>query len=782
MTTPFKPRRARRFVGGYRPRIDGLEKATGRALYADDVATRHRFPDMLYAKVLRSPHAHARIRGLDLSAAEALPGVKGILTYEDPEVARLRPTSAGWTDGVDTVSYDRMMWKRYCDRRVLSDYVCWVGDEAGVVVAAESEAIAEEALRLIKVDWEVLPFVLDPLEAMRPGAPLVHPEISADNILPADPVGGADVFLDKGDVDRAFRDAEVVVEGTSVYHNANQGTLENWCCLAKWDDDVLSVWSNSYEADQTRMHISQMLELPLHRVRVICNYVGGQFGRNDTGDQPFFLFTALLAKRTGRPVKFKHTRREAFHDSRQPAIYTGKLGARADGSITAAYFKAIGNTGAYADHSMFALKFAPAEVAEVCFAHIPNVKLEAYGVYTNKLPACMMRGVGNSQLNLVLGHVVDLLADRLGMDPIDLAVKNFGHEWETLPDKSLTAVLHEGARRIGWSEKRRKMAPEGAIRRGVGFSFHPGWHAEWQELRRGQIQVAMRLNPDGTVALEAPTVETGPGSNTCNVLGCAEALGYLGIRPEDVRWISTVDTDKSLKDTVQTDSAVSFLQSEVMADAARELKQKVLAVAAPRLGVAPDDLDIIDGRIFPKDSPDQGVDFREVLWQGDLVPIAVLVSRKPAGERTGVPYLATFAEVEVDTSTGQVRVEKLVVLNDCGTVMYASGAEAQQIGGQCAGIGESLTEEIVYDAATGVPLNFNWIDYKVPTMADMPDIEPVLLEVWRGAGEYGACGIGESVLTCTPRAILNAVHDAIGVRIDEIPVTPEKVLRALGEI
>jgi CO/xanthine dehydrogenase Mo-binding subunit len=243
-----------------------------------------------------------------------------------------------------------------------------------------------------------------------------------------------------------------------------------------------------------------------------------------------------------------------------------------------------------------------------------------------------------------------------------------------------------------------------------------------------------------------------------------------------------VDTDKSLKDTVQTDSAVSFLQSEVMADAARELKQKVLAVAAPRLGVAPDDLDIIDGRIFPKDSPDQGVDFREVLWQGDLVPIAVLVSRKPAGERTGVPYLATFAEVEVDTSTGQVRVEKLVVLNDCGTVMYASGAEAQQIGGQCAGIGESLTEEIVYDAATGVPLNFNWIDYKVPTMADMPDIEPVLLEVWRGAGEYGACGIGESVLTCTPRAILNAVHDAIGVRIDEIPVTPEKVLRALGEI
>jgi len=393
---PFKQRQARAFVGGYRPRIDGLEKATGRALFADDVAVKHRFPDMLYAKVLRSPHAHARIRSLDLGAAEKLPGVKGILTFQDPEVARLKPTTAGWTDGVDTVSYERMMWKRFRDRRVLSDHVCWVGDEAGVVVAAETEAIAEEALRLIKVDWEVLPFVLDPLAAMKPGAPLVHPEITPNNVLSPDPVGGENVYLKRGDTDKAFAEADVVVEGTSTYHNANQGSLDNWCCLARWEQDVLTIWSNTYEADQTRMHISQMLDLPLDKVRVVCNYVGGQFGRNDTGEQPFFLFTALLAKRTGRPVKFKHTRREAFHDSRQPAIYFGKAGARKDGTIIALYFKAIGNIGAYADHSMFALKFAPAEVAEVCFAHIPNLKMEAYGVYTNKLPACMMRGVGNS--------------------------------------------------------------------------------------------------------------------------------------------------------------------------------------------------------------------------------------------------------------------------------------------------------------------------------------------------------------------------------------------------
>jgi xanthine dehydrogenase molybdenum-binding subunit len=753
-------------------------------MFADDVAIKQRFPDMLYAKVLRSPHAHARIRGLNLEKAEGLPGVRGILTFQDPEVARLRATSAGWTDGVDTVSYEKMMWRRFCDRRVLSDHVCWVGDEAGVVVAAETEAIAEEALRLVEIDWEVLPFVLDPLEAMQPGAPVLHPEIAPCNVLPVDEVGGADVFLNKGDALRALKEAEVLVEATSVHHNANQGSLDNWCCLAKWDDDTLTVWSNSYEADQTRMYIAQMLSLPLTNVRAICNYVGGQFGRNDTGEQPFYLFTALLAKRTGRPVKFRHNRREAFHDSRQPIIYEGKVGARADGTITSLSFKGIGNTGAYADHSMFALKFAPAEVAEVCFAHIPNVRMEAYGVYTNKLPGCMMRGVGNSQLNLILGHLVDLLAERLGVDPLGLAIKNFGHEWETLPDKSLVAVLEEGAQRLGWYQKRhlpgQGEALRGGFRRGVGFSFHPGWHAEWQEQRRGQIQVGLRLNPDGTVMLEAPTIETGPGSNTCNVLGCAEALRFLCVRPEQIRWNSTVDTEKGLKDTVQTDSAVSFLQSEVLADAAKELRRQLLERAARRLDCLPADLEITEGKVRRKGSAEPGIDYRQLAWHEDLVPIVVVVGRVPAAEKTGVPYQTAFAEVEVDTETGAVQVLELVIVNDCGTVMYASGAEAQQIGGQCAGVGEALTEEIIYDAHSGAPLNFNWIDYKIPTMADLPDVLPVLLEVWRGAGEYGACGIGEGVLTCTPRAILNAIHNAIGVRIDHIPITPRKVLTALG--
>ena len=783
MNTPYKPRVQRRFIGGYQPRIDALEKAQGRAPYADDIISERNYPGLLYAKVLNSPYPRARIIRLDASKAAALPGVKAILTYQDAEVKRLKPTNAGWTDAVDTVSYDNMMWRKFRDRHVLGDYASWAGDEVGVAIAAETELIAEQAIKLVEVDWEQLPFVMDPLKAIEPDAPVIHPEIAPNNVLPPDPVGGPDVFLIKGDTEHGFKEADVLLEMDASNQNPTQGGLDPWCCMAQWEGEQLTIVSNSYAADQTRMHVSQMLELPIHKVRVISKYVGGQFGRGDTGDQPFFIFTALLAKKAGRPVKFKHTRRDSFHDTRQPALYHCKVGAKMDGTITALQFKSIGDIGAHADHSVFALKFAPTEISEVALAPIPNIKMESYAVYTDRIPGCMMRGVGNSQFNFIFGRMIDSLAERLEMDPIALSIKNFGHEWGTFPDPSLKAVLESGAQHIGWYEKRHKPGAgelfDYTKRRGVGFSLHPGWHAEWQEVRRGQVQAKITLYPDGTVTLDAPTVETGTGSNTCNVLGCAEALSFLSVRPEDITWVSTIDTNSGMRDCVQTDSAVSFLQSEVMVVAAQQLKVKLLEIAAKELEIPLDQLEISEGKIT---GPGKVIGVKDLLWKGDLVPLSVMVSRPPAKIKTGVPYIASFAEVEVDTATGRPQVLKLIIINDCGTVMYASGAEAQQIGGQVMAVGEALTEEIVYDPVHGVPLNFNFIDYKMPTILDMPMIEPVLLEVWRGAGEYGACGIGEGTLTCTPRAIANAIYNAIGVRVDEIPITPEKVLRALGRI
>ena len=784
MNQRFTQRVPRKFVGGYRPKIDGPDKASGKAQYADDMTIKMRFPDMLYAKILRSPHPHARIRKFDVSKAEALPGVVSIMTYKDPEFSSLKLTNAGWTDCVDTVTWDRMMFP-FRDRRVLGEYACWVGDEMGIAVAAESEEIADEALKLIDIEWEKLTFTLDPIAAMEKEAPLVHPDLYTTNVLPPDPTGGPDIYEDRGNVDADFKNTDVVVEGDSTFHNATQGAMDNWCCLMQWKADQLTVWSNHYGADQLRMHISEMLGLPLHKIRAIASYVGGQFGKGDTGDQPFFLVTGLLAMKTGRPVKYRHTRHQAFLNTRQPAIYHFKAGAKKDGTITSIYLKSIGNVGAYADLSMFALKFVPKELAEVVLAHIPNLRMESYGVYTNVIPGCMMRGVGNSQFNLIFAHLIDSVAEKLGMDPIDLCIKNFAHEWEDLPSKSLETVLHEGARRIGWKENRhlpgKGQVHDGVKRRGVGFSCHPSWHAEWQEKRRGKVQVNMTLNPDCTVLLNAASIEVGGGSNTCNVLGCAEALGFLGIGVEDIHWTSIVDTNDGIKDCVQTDSAVSFLQAEVMIHSAKELKEKLQDTAAEILKLQPSEIDFVDGKVIVASQPSLTMTVKELLRKGDNAPITVSKSRSPDVKPTGVPFFANFAEVEVDTSTGKVAVQKLVVINDCGTVMYASGAESQQIGGQCMGMGEALTEEIIYDKATGIPLNFNWVDYTIPTMADMPDIDPVLLEVWRGVGEYGACGIGEGTVSCTPGAIANAIYNAIGVRVNDIPIKPEKILKALGK-
>jgi len=784
MSEKFNQRVPRKFIGGYRPKIDGPDKASGKAMYADDLTIKSSFPDMLYAKILRSPYPNARIKKFDLTKAKALPGVVSIMTYEDPEFKSLKLTNAGWTDCVDTVSWDRMMFQ-FRDRRVLGEYACWVGDEMGIAVAAETEEIADEALKLIDIEWDVSPFILDPIDAMKKDAPLVHPDIQKTNVLAPDPTGGPDVFEDRGDVDAGFKNAEFIVEGQSTFHNATQGSMDNWCCLMQWKSEQLPVWSNHYAADQLRMHIKEMLGLPLHKIRAIASYVGGQFGRGDTGDQPFFLVTGLLAMRTGRPVKYRHTRHQSFLNTRQPAIYDFKAGAKKDGTITSLYFKSIGNVGAYADLSMFALKFVPKELAEVLLAHIPNLRMESYGVYTNVIPGCMMRGVGNSQFNLILAHVLDAVAEKLNMEPMDLCIKNFAHEWEKLPSKSLEAVLKSGADRLGWKEKRHLPGKgptyDGVKKRGVGFSLHPSWHAEWQEKRRGKVQVNLTLNPDCTVLLNAASIEVGGGSNTCNVLGCAEALAFLGIGVEDIHWTSIVDTNDGIKDCVQTDSAVSFLQSEVMIDSAKELKEKLQHAGAEILNVKPGDIDIVDGKVIVASNPKLNMTVKEMLHKGDNAPITVAKSRSPDVALTGVPFFANFAEVEVDTSTGKVDVQKLVVINDCGTVMYASGAESQQIGGQCMGMGEALTEELIYDKATGIPLNFNWVDYTIPTMADMPDIDPVLLEVWKGTGEYGACGIGEGTVSCTPGAILNAIYNAIGVRVNDIPVKPEKVLKALGK-
>ena len=783
MTAPFVPREPHRYVGTYRPRVDALDKASGRAEYLDDVALGIKLPGMLHAKALRSPYPHARIVRMDTTRAEALPGVHCVLTYADPEVAGLRPTTNAWTS-MNTAGYRQMYWPSLRDRRVLSDHVTWVGDEAGAVVAAETEAIADEALRVIDVEWEELPFALRPQDALASNAPVIHPEINpANNLFPVAEDTQEDVFYQRGDVAAGFAAADVIVEVTARHHRADHGCLDTRGCLIRWQGGRLTCWTNLYQADQTRMHIAEMLDLPLNKVRVICPYVGGSFGRGNVGDQVFFIFTAILARRTGRPVRFKHTRREDFHDTRNAVDYFMRVGATSDGRMTALASHAIGDSGAYAEHTHAAVKMVlQLDALEVLLPRIPAVELKGHSVYTNSIPGGCMRGIGNIQFNMAMGLAVDELAERLGLDPIEVALLNFSHEWEAPPNESLQAVLAAGAERIGWDRRGApgagEVGPDGK-RRGIGFSFHHAWHAAWQEEPRGRVQVGVKLNPDGSVTLQATQVETGVGSSTCAVLACAEALDFLGVTASDVEWVATADTETGLKDMVQTDSAVSYLHAEVMAKAARELKDQVCAAAAAELGASAESIDVRGGAVFVG-GEESGKTVQDILQAGDMLPLQVTVTDDLPLEKTGAPYLAAFAEVEVDVETGKVDVVRLIVVHDAGTVMYPPGAEGQQIGAQVQAIGEALYEEVVYDEASGQPLSFDWVGYTMPTMLDMPTVEPLLLEVWKGAGEYGACGVGESAITCTPRAILNAIYNATGVRINEIPAKPEKVLEALA--
>ncbi|MCK4514913.1 MAG: molybdopterin-dependent oxidoreductase, partial [Spirochaetaceae bacterium] len=440
-----------------------------------------------------------------------------------------------------------------------------------------------------------------------------------------------------------------------------------WCCVSHWTASGLTVYSNSYEADQLRLFLTDMLGLSQKQVRCISPYVGGSFGRGDTGEQPFFLVTALLSKRTGRPVKFRHTRRESFQNGRTIVHGDVRIGARKDGTILGIDLRETADVGAYLDHALAPVKFVPIEAIETQCHHIPSVKLETYAAYTNKMSGSCMRAIGNIQFNFLLGLGIDVLAEKLSIDPIMLVVKNFGDHLP-LPNESIDGLLKEGAQRIGWKQKRaaadKDRSSSSVKKRGVGFSFHNEWHVLWQERRRGPITVGIKVNPDGTVVLDAPTIETGPGTNSVAVHICSEVLG---VSVEQITWISTVDTLTSPKDQVQTDSAVSIIFAEAVSVVAKEARARLLALAAPLLGSDPGQLTIEGGVIYCPHAPKRQKTIQEVLEAGDMVPLVTVRDYDIPLDDRGTPFRATFAEVEVDTATGELQIIKLVVLDDIGT-------------------------------------------------------------------------------------------------------------------
>jgi xanthine dehydrogenase molybdenum-binding subunit len=539
------------------------------------------------------------------------------------------------------------------------------------------------------------------------------------------------------------------------------------------------------------MHLHEMFGLSMANIRVHNTNCGAHMGKYNTGEHIFFIVCAILARRTGCPVKYKMNVHEEFAEQRTMINFKIRAGAKKDGTITGWDWDGTANNGAYTGVTGYALTaFLCAEGLNRLFSSIENMRLRSRVFFTNRIPGGVMRSIGNVQPNWAMMQAVDELAEALDLDPITIFKKNFGNPYHPYPNESLAAVIDLGASEIGWD--RRHAAGEGHLnsrhkKRGLGMSIHNQWHAEWQENDRGRVEVTIRVNPDLSVILNAPTKETGAGGNSAAVLACAENLAFIGVRPEDIRWIAEGDTELGLRDVPPTDSVVSFLLSEAIVGAAQHVKRQFIDRAVYKLNLegqnlAADDIDLSDGRFFRKFHPAETLmAAKDLMMSDDCVPVTGYNIRMNNKEVTGLGYGAWFAEVEVDTQTGQVEVLHIVIANDAGQVMHASGAESQQIGGVSSiGVGETLSEELHYDKRTGTPLNTNYLDYKMQTIADAPDVSPLLIEQWRGAGEYGAGGMAENTPTGTAAAISNAIYNAIGVRITSVPVTPRKILEALA--
>lgn len=789
---PFTPRVKRKYVGSYSPKIDARQKAMGLTKFFDDVTTWASVPRMLHCVIMNAPYANGTIVSMDTSKAEALEGVRGILRYDDPEIMALKPTTHSWSDTAIT-PYHRETVPRWFDRRVLDKTSRFVGDQMGVAVVADTREIAEEAIKLIDIVWDVKPAFLEIDEAQRPEAVILHPEANPNgNQLPhREDLDGCvavdDVVVDKGDVDKAFEDADVIVEVDKTYGgNSTQGTLDFRGCMIKWVDDRIEVWTNHYNCDQVRMHLNQMLDVPLAKVRVHNTNCGAHMGKWNCGENIFFLLTAIFSRRTGCPVKYKMNVHEEFAEMRTMINFKIKAAAKKDGTISGWYWDGTANNGAYTGVTGYALTaFLNAEGIVRLYNPIENVRMRSRVFFTNRIPGGVMRSIGNVQQCWALTQVVDEIAEELNMDPIDIYKKNFSNMYVPAPNKSVAAVLDAGAEAIGW--ERRHKAGEGELidgckKRGMGVALHNQWHAEWQEVMRGRVEVSIRVNPDMSVILFAPTKETGCGANSATVMACADLLSFLNTTPDDIVWVAEGDTEMGLRDVPPTDSIVSFLLPEAMVGAAADVKREFLNRAGLYMNLDPAELDIDNATIFKKDDPTVCIPARDVMMEVDCVPITGRNIKNNDNTKTGIGYGAWFVEVEVDTETGKVEVVKLAIANDIGQVMHASGAESQQLGGPCIGMGEALSEEFFYDKATGTLLNSNYIDYKMMTVKDVPmDATPILKEVWKGAGEYGACGLAESTPTGTAAAIANAVYNAVGIRIDSVPITPQKVLAGLAK-
>jgi len=769
MATVMKTTREVKGVGLSIPRADGAEKVTGKTEYVADLKPK----GMLHAKLLRSPHAHARIKRIDVSKAKALPGVRAVIVAADiPGLKKKAPTRAHAVLAIDRVVF--------------------VGQPVAAV-AADEPAIAEEACDLIQVDYEVLPAAVDPLDAMQVGAPpvaeagteadtseaLAHSGVAAakSEAKPSKAVNiSQQAKINRGDLAKAFAESDVVIEKTYRIPMVHQGYLEPHAALAQWDQQGnLTLWSSTQGSFNTRSEVADILGLEENQIKVIPMECGGGFGGKIRAlCEPI---TAVLAKATGRPVRYVMTRREEL-DAGNPApqvIIKLKTGCKRDGTLMALDADTIIESGAF---SGAVLTMSAVFIASVY--KLPVFEVRGFEVLTHKPSIAAYRAPTAPHTFFAIDSQMELMAQALGVDAVEFRMRHLmqegdpmanGQKWQSNGAKQVLARIAEHPL---WKNRKAWSAQSGKNGRGLcgtGLAVG-GWIPGLQP-----TGATVRLNPDGSL-----TVLTGQVDIAGTNIALAQiAASAYGLDLDKVK-ITTGDTDVAPMTGLSAGSKTIYTVGTAVLEAAKDARKQTLQIAAAEMEAAVEDLEIEDGRVVVRGVPDKGVTLASIGKKGNLymskVPPVLGVSH-PAFAVQAPAFAAELAKIEVDPDTGQTTIHDFVVVQDAGKAINPLGVEGQMQGGAVQSIGIALTEAMMYDK-NGRLMNPSLLDYRKLTAADLPNIETIIVEVPAPAGPFGARGVGEPPIVPAPAALANAVHDATGVRLTELPLSPERIALAIA--
>lgn len=737
-------------IGERVPRVEGVEKVTGAALYSANVL----LPGTIWGKTLRSPHAHARINRIDVSKAKALPGVLAVITAKDIK--------------------NNLIGKRLRDQPILAeDVVRFVGERVAAV-AAEEKDVAEAAVDLIEVEYEELEPLLDPLDAMSDSAPVLHPNFKSYAGIPPNLPDIKNIHaytkMERGDLASGYAEADLVVEGSYATAMMHQAYIEPSATVLSIDDeDRVHVWAAQKQPYGLRDWLAQALELPIEQVVFEYTRVGGEFGgKGSLNDAPLCYY---LARATGKPVRMVMTYTEEFvaGNPRHPGYVQFKTGVKRDGTIVAHEARVLFDSGAYGGYKPVptvdlggARKFGGAY-------RIPNTKLESFIVYTNHVPGGFMRAPGDPQVSFALESHIDEIASKLGMDPLALRRHN---------------LLRQGDTSVGgetWADLRAREVLEAAIaassygkpksRPNIGR----GMAIANRHIGGGESEVLIRIDSEGRVTLLTGTPDAGQGSHTIQRQIIAE---MLGIPVAEVQ-VEVGNTDTAPFDPGVGGGRTTHVTGRAVMDAIDKAVTELRGWAAEARGWAESDVELRDGQFISRSEAGASVSFAEaargaIARKGEPLEFRATYSKNKVEQET---FICQVVEVEVDPETGEVRVLRISAAHDSGPLINPMAAEGQVEGGVIQGLGFGVMEEVILE--DGKVANPNFGEYKIPTIADIPEIDESLLPDAPGPLPYGGRNISEHSLIVTAGAIGNAVRDAVGVRITSTPITAEKVYKAL---